>query len=239
MTRTRRRAALSLCLSVSLSLTVAVTVSVAGLAAVGAGAQTLAPQPAPQPSPGVPTGGLSPSGTGATPLISISPGSTSSADSMAVTAPLPEAACAPDRIRLRGVKGPVEVAVEVARTPEERAKGLMFLTDLAPGSGMVFFYDTPSAVAFWMKNTLIPLDLLFISSQGKVIRLAAGAQPMDETPIPSRGPVVLVLEVPGGWAAAAGLKEGAIVQSPLLDQARAFWPCPLAGAIPLTIPPAP
>lgn len=192
------------------------------LGAVGAGAQTLAPQPA----PGVPTGGLTPSGSAASSLIPITPGSTSSASSLDVTAPAPDAVCLPDRIRLRGTRGPVEVAVEVARTPEERAKGLMFRTDLAPGSGMVFVYDTPSAVAFWMKNTLIPLDLLFISSQGKVIRVAAEARPLDETPIPSRGPIVLVLEVPGGWAASAGLKEGAIVQSPLLDQTRAFWPCP-------------
>jgi hypothetical protein len=99
--------------------------------------------------------------------------------------------------------------VEVAATLEQQERGLMFRKALAGDRGMIFPYDPPQDVAFWMKNTLIPLDILFIRSDGTIVRITK-AEAMDLTPLPSGEPVAGVLEIRGGRAAELGIKEGDI-----------------------------
>jgi uncharacterized membrane protein (UPF0127 family) len=98
--------------------------------------------------------------------------------------------------------------VEIADTDATRERGLMFRKHLAGDQGMLFDFKTPQPVAFWMKNTLIPLDMLFIASDGHVISIARQATPMSEAPIPSGGDVLAVLEIRGGRAAEIGIQPG-------------------------------
>lgn len=97
--------------------------------------------------------------------------------------------------------------VDVAATAEQQEKGLMFVTALAPDRGMIFPYDPPRTVAFWMRNTLIPLDIIYIRADGTIARIA-NARPLDETPLPSGEPIATVLEIAGGRAAELGIKAG-------------------------------
>ena len=101
--------------------------------------------------------------------------------------------------------------VEVARTSAEQAQGLMFRTELGPQDGMIFPSATPQFRSFWMKNVVIPLDLLFIGADGFVSNIAANTVPYSEDSIPSDGPVVAVLELAGGRAAELGITPGARV----------------------------
>jgi uncharacterized membrane protein (UPF0127 family) len=98
--------------------------------------------------------------------------------------------------------------VEIVTTPETRAQGLMFRKSLAPNAGMLFIYPGEQPVSFWMKNTLIPLDMLFVRADGSIAHIAHNAAPLDETPIDSGAAVKAVLEVNGGTADALGIKEG-------------------------------
>lgn len=98
--------------------------------------------------------------------------------------------------------------VEVADTDATREHGLMYRKSLAPNRGMLFDFKVAQPVAFWMKNTLIPLDMLFIASDGRVISIARNATPMSETPIPSEGAVLGVLEIRGGRAAEIDVEPG-------------------------------
>jgi uncharacterized membrane protein (UPF0127 family) len=97
--------------------------------------------------------------------------------------------------------------VEVAATPEQQETGLMFRKSIAPDRGMIFPYDPPQDVSFWMKNTLIPLDIVFIRANGTIARID-NAQPLDLTPLPAGEPVAVVLEIAGGRAKQLGIKEG-------------------------------
>ena len=101
--------------------------------------------------------------------------------------------------------------VEVARSQAEQSQGLMFRTELGPQDGMIFPSATPQFRSFWMKNVVIPLDLLFIGADGLVSNIAANAVPYSEDSIPSDGPVVAVLELAGGRAAELGITAGARV----------------------------
>lgn len=98
--------------------------------------------------------------------------------------------------------------VEVARTPEEQAQGLMHRRSLDPDRGMLFPYAAPQETAFWMKNTLIPLDIIFIRPDGTIARIAANTTPLSLEPVPSFEPISAVLEIPGGRAAEIGLEPG-------------------------------
>jgi uncharacterized membrane protein (UPF0127 family) len=98
--------------------------------------------------------------------------------------------------------------VEVADTEASREQGLMFRKHLAGDRGMLFDFHTPQPVAFWMKNTLIPLDMVFIAPDGRIISIARNAKPHDETPIPSGGVVLGVLELRGGRAAEVDIQPG-------------------------------
>jgi uncharacterized membrane protein (UPF0127 family) len=101
---------------------------------------------------------------------------------------------------------------EVARTPQEQAKGLMFRTEMGPNEGMLFPYAKPQLLSFWMKNTVLSLDLIFIGEDRRIINIAANATPYSETPIPSDGPGIAVLELNGGRAAQLGLVPGSKVE---------------------------
>jgi uncharacterized membrane protein (UPF0127 family) len=98
--------------------------------------------------------------------------------------------------------------VEVARTPEQQANGLMNRQSLAPDRGMIFPYDQPRPASFWMKNTLIPLDMIFVRSDGTIARIAAETVPLSLEPVPSLEPVAAVLEIAGGRAAELGIQPG-------------------------------
>ena len=98
--------------------------------------------------------------------------------------------------------------VEIADNDAEREKGLMFREELAPDRGMLFDFKTPREVAFWMKNTLIPLDIIYIKPDGVVLSIARNTTPLSERPVPSGGPVVGVLELAGGRSAEIGLMPG-------------------------------
>lgn len=102
--------------------------------------------------------------------------------------------------------------VELADTPEARDLGLMYRTHLAPDKGMLFDFGAPEPVSFWMKNTLIPLDMVFIGADGRVVNVAANAIPGDLTPIDSDGAVTGVLEIPGGEASKLDIEPGDIVR---------------------------
>lgn len=98
--------------------------------------------------------------------------------------------------------------VEVARSALQQARGLMFRTSMAPDEGMVFPMNPPRPASFWMRNTVIPLDLIFVGSDGRILNIAAQAVPYDETPLRSAGPVKAVLEINGGRAAELGIVPG-------------------------------
>jgi uncharacterized membrane protein (UPF0127 family) len=101
--------------------------------------------------------------------------------------------------------------VEVARTIEEQQKGLMFRTKMGPDEGMLFPSDQPAQRSFWMKNTVIPLDIVFIGPDHLISNIAANATPYSLDPIPSDGPAIAVLELNGGRAAELGIMPGARV----------------------------
>lgn len=98
--------------------------------------------------------------------------------------------------------------VEVARSGFEQAKGLMFRTALGADEGMLFPMDPPRMASFWMRNTVIPLDIIYIGTDRRILNIAANTVPYDETPLPSDGPVSAVLELAGGKAAALGIGPG-------------------------------
>lgn len=138
---------------------------------------------------------------------------------------LAEARCSPARIDLRWEGGSESLAVEVADTVGERAQGLMFRESLDPAAGMLFVYDTPRRTSFWMKNTLIPLDIIFADATGTVIHVHADAIPGDLTPIDSTGTVAYVLEVNAGLSAQLGVVPGAEFRHPAIAPDLAAWPC--------------
>lgn len=110
-------------------------------------------------------------------------------------------------LEIRTAKGAIKFKVEVARTPEEQARGLMFRDSLPDYGGMIFPMVPPRVASFWMKDTVIPLDMIFIRSDGTIARIAANTIPYDLTPVTSGEPVVAVLEIAGGRAEALGIAE--------------------------------
>ena len=98
--------------------------------------------------------------------------------------------------------------VEVARTPSEQARGLMYRASLAPDAGMIFPFVPPRPASFWMKNTLIPLDMIFIRADGTIARIAANTVPLSLDPVAVSEPVAAVLELAGGRARELGIDPG-------------------------------
>lgn len=105
-------------------------------------------------------------------------------------------------------RGRARFQVEIAATKAEQERGLMFRKSLAPDRGMLFTYKHPQPAAYWMKNTLIPLDIIFIQPDGRVLSIARNARPHDLTPLASGGMVLGVLEIAGGRAAQLGILPG-------------------------------
>jgi uncharacterized membrane protein (UPF0127 family) len=135
-----------------------------------------------------------------------------------------EAACAADRVDLRWSGRTESLAVEVADDAAERARGLMFRERLDPAAGMLFVYESPRRAQFWMKNTLIPLDMIFADATGTVTRIHSGAIPGDLTPIDGGEGVAFVLEINGGLAERLGLGPGAELRHPAIGPGAA-WSC--------------
>ncbi|MEY4473877.1 MAG: hypothetical protein RL671_2181 [Pseudomonadota bacterium] len=111
-------------------------------------------------------------------------------------------------LTVTSASGVHEFKVEVAASMVAQAKGLMFRTKLGPDEGMIFPMDPPRGASFWMRNTVISLDLIFVAPDGRISNIAANAVPYDETPLLSVGKVKGVLEIPGGRAAELGIAPG-------------------------------
>jgi uncharacterized protein len=114
--------------------------------------------------------------------------------------------------------GRFEFRVELAKTPAERARGLMFRESLADDHGMLFDFGHPQPVAMWMRNTLIPLDILFIRSDGRISRIARDAQPLSDRILESGEPVRAVLELRGGLTAERDIEPGDRIIHPLFHE---------------------
>ena len=112
--------------------------------------------------------------------------------------------------------GPHAFTVEVAADDESRERGLMYRTAMAPDAGMLFDFRTPQLESFWMENTVLPLDMLFVRADGTIARVKSNATPYSRENIPSGEPVKVVIELNGGRAAALGIVEGARVHAPQL-----------------------
>lgn len=132
-------------------------------------------------------------------------------------------ACRDDTLYVRGDFGKARFTVDVVRSAEERSKGLMHVEFMPTSKGMLFVYPAPQPVAFWMKNTLIPLDMIFIDRHGVVVKVHHNAIPGDLTSIPGGDQVQFVLEINGGWAKLLRIEEGAQIRHPAVR--RAAWPC--------------
>jgi len=125
-----------------------------------------------------------------------------------------EALAGEDVVVIQTGNGAHRFKVEVVDTDESRARGLMFRQELAPNSGMLFDFLSERPVSFWMQNTYIPLDMLFVLANGEIVRIHENARPHDQTPIPSGQPVRFVLEIPGGRSAELGIAEGDRLEHP-------------------------
>ena len=119
---------------------------------------------------------------------------------------------------LKTASGDHNFNVEVATTNQERALGLMFRRELAENAGMLFLYDRPQPAAMWMKNTILPLDMIFIAAGGTVHRIVSHTEPFSMQAISSEGDVVAVLELNAGQAAKIGLKRGDKILYPGLGE---------------------
>ena len=109
-------------------------------------------------------------------------------------------------------------AVEMAVTEAERAQGLMNRKSLPEGQGMLFDFQRDQEVGFWMKNTYIPLDMIFIRSDGRIMRIAENTEPLSERIVPSNGAVRAVLEVIGGTSRKLGIAPGDRVAHPIFSK---------------------
>jgi uncharacterized protein len=115
--------------------------------------------------------------------------------------------------------GPHRFKVEVAETPEQMTQGLMFRSNLAPDAGMLFDYKQPTIATMWMRNTLIPLDMLFVDAQGRIVNIHQRAVPQSLDVIAAVAPVRAVIELNGGTTARLGIEPGDKVVHPIFGNA--------------------
>ncbi len=131
----------------------------------------------------------------------------------------PLAACSSDdRLVIQTATGAHPFTVEVVDTPAERQKGLMFRQSLDKDAGMLFDFQREQETSFWMQNTFIPLDMLFISADGIIKTVHVNAKPHDTTSISSQVPVQFVLEIPGGRSLELGVKPGDRIEHPRIKK---------------------
>ena len=116
-------------------------------------------------------------------------------------------------------RGPHRFTVEVAETPAQMQQGLMFRRNMAADAGMLFDYKTPTVATMWMRNTFIPLDMLFVDAQGRVVNIRERAVPQSLDVIAAAAPVRAVIELNGGTAARLGIAPGDQVQHPIFGNA--------------------
>lgn len=133
------------------------------------------------------------------------------------------AECARDQIEFQTASGPAAFSIEVVDTEESRARGLMFREEMAADAGMLFVYPYAAQVGFWMKNTPLSLDIIFLNKKGVVCSIAEGTTPFSTDHIPSGCAAQTVLEVNAGQAAARGIKRGAPARHP--DIEAPVWSC--------------
>ncbi|MGH1353736.1 MAG: DUF192 domain-containing protein [Thalassovita sp.] len=138
---------------------------------------------------------------------------------------LASAECRTEFVDLKGDWGQARFSVEVADTMRERSTGLMHRESMPAMSGMLFVYPFAQSVGFWMRNTLIPLDMIFMDPSGTVTHVHHNAIPLDETPIRGGSGVKFVLEINGGMAARLGIIPGSQMRHPSVAANRAAWPC--------------
>ncbi|MBS9476516.1 DUF192 domain-containing protein [Ancylobacter radicis] len=117
-----------------------------------------------------------------------------------------------DPLTINTRTGPIRFTVEMATTPAERSKGLMYRTELAPDAGMLFDFNVDQPVYMWMKNTYIPLDMLFIRSDGRIASITTDTVPLSTETISSGVSVRAVLELPAGTVRARGIAVGDMVE---------------------------
>ena len=136
---------------------------------------------------------------------------------MALAAVAPAWALDRNTVEIASKSGVHVFTVEIADTEPARERGLMFRKELPPGRGMLFDFHREQQVGFWMKNTLIPLDMIFIDGRGRIVSIAQNAKPMSEDVIRSGGQVRAVLEVIGGTARRLGIEPGDRVSNPIFS----------------------
>ncbi len=146
------------------------------------------------------------------------------ATSLILAGAVAAADCPSDSVQLRGDWGQLRFSVEIADDDAERSRGLMFREEMARSAGMLFVFEYPQTVSFWMKNTLIPLDMIFLDDTGTVVKVHHEAVPGDATAIPGGDNVLAVLEINGGLAERYGIGAGSELQHGAFGK-DAAWPC--------------
>jgi uncharacterized protein len=137
-----------------------------------------------------------------------------------LTATASIAAMKTDTLVVVTAAGERTITVELAQSPDEMALGLMYRTSLAEGQGMLFPSPAEREVSMWMRNTYIPLDMIFIRANGMIHRIETMTEPLSEAIVSSNGPVLAVLELAGGGAARLGIKPGDQVRHPIFAPRR-------------------
>ena len=135
------------------------------------------------------------------------------------------AQCRSDVADLRGDWGLARFGIEIADTEEKRSTGLMGRTELARSKGMLFIYEPPEPAFFWMRNTSIPLDIIFFDERGVAFKVHRDAVPFSRQLIASEEPAMGVLEINSGIADAFGIDVGSELRHPRFDPLVAAWPC--------------
>lgn len=134
------------------------------------------------------------------------------------------AVCMDDRVTVSGDWGHANFNVFIADTDPKRSQGLMNVPAMPLMTGMLFVYDGPHPASFWMRNTLIPLDMLFAGPDGTILALHENAVPLDETSIPGGDGIQFVLEINGGMSDRLGITVGDVIQHPAIGP-DAVMPC--------------
>ncbi|MEX0339471.1 MAG: DUF192 domain-containing protein [Arenibacterium sp.] len=135
------------------------------------------------------------------------------------------AECSDTSVELRGDWGETRFDIELADTPEERSQGLMFVPAMRADAGMLFVYERPQRAVFWMKNTLIPLDMVFTDRSGVVQHVHHNAIPGDLTGIDGGNDIFAVLEINAGLAEEFGIAPGSEMRHAVFADGPAAWPC--------------
>ena len=134
-------------------------------------------------------------------------------------------ACSDNTVELRGDFGAARFTVELADDPQERSVGLMNRESMPMSAGMLFVYEAPQRATFWMRNTLIPLDMIFADESGTVTHVHENAIPLDESTIDGGAGVKFVLEINGGLAGPMGIAPGTEMRHASIHGPNAVWAC--------------